>query len=300
MDAEQLAILRELADRGSVTEVAAALNRTPSAISQQLKALQRAAGLPLVERVGRGVRLTEAGQALAAASLRLATAMAEVESEWSAWRGEPTGRVRVGTFFSAAELLVPGLLTRLRRWPGIELELAEHDVSEDAFAALVADCDVVIAHRGDDTVVPARRRLEVVPLVREPVDVAVGPRHRFARRRTLRCAEVVDEPWVAAPEGFPLDRLLRLLSATAGRPARVAYRSVHFPLMERLVATEHAVALLPRYITALCQRAPVRLIPLADVDLGRHIEALVRPDKGARRAVRVVIDQLRAEASAIG
>ncbi|MEO5832992.1 MAG: LysR family transcriptional regulator, partial [Nakamurella sp.] len=85
-DLDQLATLRELADRGSVTAVADAVGRTPSAVSQQLKALQRQVGVPLVERVGRGVQLTAAGRALAAGAVTVATALAEAQAAWQAYR----------------------------------------------------------------------------------------------------------------------------------------------------------------------------------------------------------------------
>jgi DNA-binding transcriptional LysR family regulator len=155
MDVSQLAVLRELAERGSVTAVALALGRSPSAVSQQLKTLQRHVGVTLVERVGRGVRLTDAGQALAASSVRIATAIAEAEATWGAYSGEAAGTVRVATFFSASELFVPGLLTRLRDYPAISLEIDDRDMSQDDFAGLAADYDIVLAHRSDDALLPS-------------------------------------------------------------------------------------------------------------------------------------------------
>ena len=131
MDIDQLSVLRELADRGSITDVAAALHKSPSAVSQQLRTLQRQVGVVLVERAGRGVRVTDAGRALAESSVKVATAVAEAEAAWSAFQGGAVGRVRVAFFPSAAELLVPGLLTRMRQHDGIELDVADRDVSQD-------------------------------------------------------------------------------------------------------------------------------------------------------------------------
>lgn len=295
MDVSQLALLRELADRGSVTEVAAALGKSPSAVSQQLKTLQRQVGVVLVERVGRGVRLTDAGRALAASSVRISTAMAEAEAVWNAYRGEATGTVRVATFFSASELFVPGLLSRLHDHPGILLDVDDRDMSQDDFAALAADYDIVLAHRSDDALPPERSVLNIVPLVREPLDVAVPLDHPLVDRPSVTVADVIGEGWITVPVDFPLDRVLTAMAVRAGAPPRIVYRTTHLPLIENLVATGHGIALLPRYTSRERAAGRYRLLPLVDFRAGRHIEALMRPDRAARLAVRVVVDALVAE-----
>jgi len=295
MDVTQLALLRELADRGSVTEVAAALGKSPSAVSQQLKTLQRQVGVVLVERVGRGVRLTDAGRALAASSVRISTAMAEAEAVWNAYRGEATGTVRVATFFSASELFVPGLLSRLHDHPGILLDVDDRDMSQDDFAALAADYDIVLAHRSDDALPPERSVLNIVPLVREPLDVAVPLDHPLADRPSVTVADVIGEGWITVPVDFPLDRVLTAMAVRAGVPPRIVHRTTHLPLIENLVATGHGIALLPRYTSRERAAGRYRLLPLVDFRAGRHIEALMRPDRAARLAVRVVVDALVAE-----
>jgi len=295
MDVSQLALLRELADRGSVTEVAAALGKSPSAVSQQLKTLQRQVGVVLVERVGRGVRLTDAGRALAASSVRISTAMAEAEAVWNAYRGEATGTVRVATFFSASELFVPGLLSRLHDHPGILLDVDDRDMSQDDFAALAADYDIVLAHRSDDALPPERSVLNIVPLVREPLDVAVPLDHPLADRPSVTVADVIGEGWITVPVDFPLDRVLTAMAVREGVPPRIVYRTTHLPLIENLVATGRGIALLPRYTSRERAAGRYRLLPLVDFRAGRHIEALMRPDRAARLAVRVVVDALVAE-----
>src|SRR4051794_2989414 len=125
----QLELVRELADRGSVTAVAAATSRTPSAVSQQLKAIQRHAGGPRVEPMGRGLRLTDAGRALAASAGGVATALAEADAAWDDFLGRTAGTVRLATFFSAGELFVPGLVERLADHPGLVLETYDEDVA---------------------------------------------------------------------------------------------------------------------------------------------------------------------------
>ncbi|RBY96814.1 LysR family transcriptional regulator [Blastococcus sp. TF02-8] len=298
MDVAHLAVLRELAEHGSVTAAARATSLSPSAVSQQLKVLQRRLGVVLVERVGRGVRLTDAGRALAGIAASVSTALAAAEADWQSYRGGVGGTVRLATFHSAGELLVPGLLDRLADQPGIVLETFDEDVSQDDFPALTAEYDVVVAHRSDDVVPPARGDLEVRPLLREPLDVALPLDHPLAGRERVTPAEVIDEDWIVAPAEFPIDRVLTALAAQAHSPVRVVRRTTHLPLMEKLVARGHGVALLPRHTTRDRSEGRLALVPLADLRAGRVIEALMRPDRAARRSVQVVVHALVEEAAA--
>ncbi|GAA4267152.1 LysR family transcriptional regulator [Frondihabitans peucedani] len=298
MDVAALSILRELGERGSVTAVARATHRSPSAISQQLKTLQRQLGAELVRRVGRGVELTDAGRALAASSVRIDTAIAEAETTWRAFQGGLSGRVEVALFASAAELLVPGLLDRMAAYPDVELHLVDLDVGQEEFAPRTADHDLVVGHRSDEVTSAQSAGLVVVPLLREPLDVALPLDHRLAALPTVTVADVIGEPWVGVPEGYPLDRVLRTMSLQSDVRAEVVHRTVHLPLIENLVATGHGVALLPR--TSSSQRAPGRFLlkPLSDMRAGRRIEALLRPERAARGVVRLALDALVAEAGA--
>jgi DNA-binding transcriptional LysR family regulator len=295
-----LELIRELGDRGSVTAVAEAGHRTPSAVSQQLKGLQRRLGVVLVERAGRGLRLTDAGRALAESATGVATALAEADASWRRFLGEVSGTVRVAAFFSASELFVPGLVERLAAaHPNITLETYDEDVSQDDFAGLIADYDIVVAHRSDDTEPRPRADLTVVPLLREPLDVGLPLGHPLSGRAAVQPAELVGEVWTAPPVGFPIERALVALAAYAGEPAKVVRRTTHLPLMERLVARRQALALLPRYSTLQHADGRFALVPLAGLRAGRHIEALLRPDRAARRVVAAVLQELQAEAAAV-
>lgn len=298
-DIALLPVLRELAERGSVTAVAAATHRTPSAVSQQLRTLQRQAGVPLVERVGRGVRLTADGRALAGMAAGVATALASVESAWSEHLTGVGGTVDLAVFPSAAELLLPGLLTRMLAYPGIVLELSDVDVSEGEFVPLTADHDVVIGHRPDGARRADGAAVETVALLREPLDVALPLDHPLADRERVGIGDVVDETWIGVPEDYPIDRVLTALAAASDTPPSVAFRTIHLPVIENLVAAGHGIALVPRYTSGTRAAGRFRLATLADVRAGRRIEALARPDRAVRPAVRTVLEALVAEAQAV-
>src|SRR5690348_14624423 len=121
MDVQRLRVLRELADRGSVTAVAAALSFTPSAISQQLRALAGEVGVPLTEPAGRGLRLTDAGWALVREAEAVLTALARAEAAVDGLRSTPRGQVRMAVFPSGARMLLAGLLRRLADVPAVDL-----------------------------------------------------------------------------------------------------------------------------------------------------------------------------------
>lgn len=299
MDVAHLELLRELTDRGSITEVARATGKTTSAVSQQLRLLQRQVGVQLLERSGRGVRLTDAGEALARTAIRVGTAIAEAQADWDRYRQTARGTVRLAFFFSAGEILIPGLLDRMTAYPEIELITDERDVGEGEFDALVSDFDIVIAHRSEGGVVPDRSRTSVTQLLREPVDVAVALDHRLADRERVTTADVIDEPWIGVPEGFPLDRVLSAVSLQAGRDPKIIFRTTHLPLAEMLVEKGHGIALLPRHSSRSRAAGRFALLPLAGIRAGRHLEALSRPDRAARQAVRLVLDALAAEAATL-
>ena len=298
MDLQHLDLLRQLADRGSVVAVAAATHRSPSAVSQQLATVQRRLGVELVRRQGRGVVLTDAGLALARAAVAVSTAVAEAEAALDAHREGSVGIVRLAVFPSAAELLLPGLLHRVRRHEGIELQVVDRDVSEDAFAPLTADFDVVVGHRSDGVEPPGREGLRIVPLLREPLEVAMALDHPLSEHGRVSLRDVVGDSWIGVPEGYPLDRVLVSMALQTGVAPRVVHRTLHLPLIEAMVSAGHGVALLPRHTSAL--RAPGRfhLAALADVRAGRRLEALLRPERAVRPVVRTVVAELLAEAGA--
>lgn len=297
MDARLLETLRAVHDHGGVTAAAAALHVTPSAVSQQVRVLQREVGAVLLERVGRGVRLTPAGAALAGAAVDVAVALERARAAVDAHRAEPRGTVRVSAFQSAAQMLLPGLLTRVGRLGGIALECSDEDVAQAEFGVLTADFDMVVAHRPDGSA-GWGGGLRVEPLLREPLDVALWPSHPLAKRTTLHPADLADEDWITVREGFPVAAVLDELAALAGSPPRIVQRINDFHVVEALVAAGHGISLLPRY-TSGAAPGRLRLVPLAGVRAGRRIDALLRPDRAERLVVQRVLGELRAQAREI-
>src|SRR4051812_41180459 len=125
LDVRRMRVLREVAVRGSFSAAAEALSFTQSAVSQQIAALEREAGATLVQRSARGVRLTDAGEALVRHAEAIMARLAEAEAELEAIAGLRGGRLRLASFESAASTLMPLAIAAFReQHPAVELSMA--------------------------------------------------------------------------------------------------------------------------------------------------------------------------------
>ncbi|MFG2461719.1 LysR family transcriptional regulator [Streptomyces sp. NPDC048523] len=296
MDERQLRILRELGELGSVTAVADALLVTPSAISQQLRLLQRSVKVPLTEREGRRLVLTDAGQALAGAAIEVETALARARHTVQEFVDRPDGEVSVAAFHSAGAAFFP-LLLRALADPGTPVpRLADEDVPQEDFPRLTRAYDIVLAHRLDHA--PAwPPTVTATTLLREPLDVAMPADHPLAAGRRVTPADVAGEPWITAHDGFPIVATIEAIAAAAGRRLHLAHRINEFSVAAEAVAAGGGLALMPRW--TMRRHPALALRPLSGVQARRHIDALYRPERTARRAVRTVLAELRGAARTI-
>ncbi len=296
VDERQLRILRELGELGSVTAVAEALLVTPSAISQQLRLLQRSVRVPLTERDGRRLVLTDAGQALAGAAIEVETALARARHTVEEFVDRPGGEVSVAAFHSAGAAFFP-LLLRALAGPGAPVpRLADEDVPQEDFPRLTREYDIVLAHRLDHA--PAwPPTVTATTLLREPLDVAMPADHPLAAGRRVTPADVADEPWITVHDGFPVMATIEAIAAAAGRRLHLAHRINEFAVAAEAVAAGGGLALMPRW--TMPRHPALVLRPLSGVRARRHIDALYRPERTARRAVRTVLTELRSAARTI-
>ncbi|MGR6973448.1 LysR family transcriptional regulator [Streptomyces cynarae] len=296
MDERQLRILRELGELGSVTAVAEALLVTPSAISQQLRLLQRSIPVPLTERHGRRLVLTDAGQALAGAAVEVETALARARGAVEEFVGKADGEVSVAAFHSAGSAFFP-LLLRAFSGPGSpRLALADEDVPQEDFPRLTREYDLVLAHRLDHAP-PWPGTVTVTTLLREPLDVALPAGHPLAGKRRLTPRDVADEPWITVHDGFPVMATIEAIAAAAGRRLRLVHRINEFAVVAEAVAAGGGIALMPRW--TMRPHPALVLRPVDGVQARRHIDALCRPERTARTAVRTVLAELRRAAGTI-
>jgi DNA-binding transcriptional LysR family regulator len=298
MDVNRLELLRELADRGSVTAVAKATNRTASAVSQQLKVLEREAGIALTERRGRGIELTGAGKVLAQTAADVAIALERADAVWEDFKHAPRGTVTLNIFASGGEMLLPGLLSDIASVPGLDLRCDDESPLTVDFSDQVVDYDLIVADSAGIMSSWRERGYMVVPLFREPLDVALPEGHRLAAKSSLSPKDVADETWIGVPVDYPFDRILVDVSAQVGRALRIEQRFRDNGIVESLVAGGHGIAILPRYTTRTHENGIVTR-PLTGVRSERLVSILMRPDRALRPSVRRVVESLQREAKRI-
>ncbi len=294
MDIQHLQVLRELRERGSVAAVAAARYVSPSAVSQQLAALQRSAGVPLTRKDGRRLVLTDAGHALADAAVSVLTALESARNAVDDHLGDREADVYVAALQSVASMWFPTLLAQFDGLAtGPRLRLSDEDVSLDRFPGLVADYDIVLAHRLSHTPPWQGRGVTVIALMHEPLDVAMAATHPLAAHDSVTLDHLIGQRWIAVHAGFPLEPAIDAIAAATGQPLDVAHRINDFDVARACLAASECIALMPRYLAAPPPASNVVLRPLVGLEFGRDIDLLARPDSLQRRAVREVVEQLK-------
>jgi len=317
-------MLHEFAARGSIARTAEALGYTPSAVSQQLAVLEREAGTPLLDRTARSAGLTAAGRRLAVHAERILAMVEEAESDLSAQAAQPSGRVVVTAFPSAAVAFAPALARSLRAHPKLSLLLREADPAEglqlvrsgEVEAAIVDDWTGRLSalvtspsppgHAGMDGdgdgagADHGQGVLSYYHLVRDPLVLVVARDHPAANPdlpvdlRALR-----NEPWLAAPSSEPSRQATDRLLAAVGLTPPVPSEFEGLGTVANLVARGLGIAIMPRLaVGAYERRLVVRELP-AGLDLARDVFAVARTASVARPSVAVIISALRGAARSI-
>ncbi len=293
MEIHQLRMLRELGALGSVKAVAETLLVTPSAVSQQLAALQKVVAVPLTRKEGRNLVLTGAGQVLADAGAAVVSAMADAETAIGAYHGSAVAPVTLSGFHSAGQALFAPL-ARLLDAPGRpRILLSDEDVAQQDFPALTARYDLVLAHRMDHSPRWPEERVAVVPLAHEPLDVALPAGHRLAGQPTVSADDVAGEPWVTSHAGYSPADVLAAVAAVASRELTVVHRINDYSTVAALVAAGSVIGLLPRYTARPVLSDAIVLRPLEGISTRRRIDVLARPESLKRTSVMMVCDALQ-------
>jgi DNA-binding transcriptional LysR family regulator len=244
MDVRRLRLLLELSHQGTITAVADALGYTPSAVSQQLAALEREAGVPLLERAGRRVALTAAGAVLARYAESVLAVLEEASAALAATRASLAGLLRIGAFPTAARTVLPPVLVALgQAHPGLELMVSELDPVAVPGALRAGTLDVALT--ADYDYVPAEPdpALDTEPLFEEPVYLAAagpgGPREAGLRQWR-------DAAWIAGSPGSQCHSMVLRACQASGFTPRIRHHADDFATVLALVAAGQGVSLIPQ------------------------------------------------------
>ena len=248
-DVQTLRVIKAIADEGSITAAAASLGYSQPALSQQMKRLEQRLGVPVIERVGRSVRLTEAGRVLARHAPAVTTALDAAAGELAELRGLRAGRVRLIAFPSASPTVVPRLLADLaEHHPGLTITYVEAEPPEavDAVREDRADIALTFSYPGDrdDPHGSSARGLAVRAVGSDDLLAVLPEGHPAAAGERVEVSDLADENWIA---GCPRCRgHLLELCGRAGFEPRIGFETDNFVAVEGLVAQGIGVATLPR------------------------------------------------------
>jgi DNA-binding transcriptional LysR family regulator len=290
----RLRLLVELERRGTVAAVADELGYTPSAVSQQLGRLETESRAALLEKVGRGVRLTDAGRVLASHGRELLARAEAAEADVAALRGV-AGTLRIAAFQTAARALVTPAMADLRRLhPALQCRLVDLEAEQALPLLRAAELDVVVAEEYEHAPRPLYPDVERHELLDDELMVALPADHAAARDDgPLELSVLAAEPWATPRAGTAYaDMLERTCRTLGGFEPDVRHRVNDLETMLELAAAGLAVALVP-WLGGPARRGDVVVRPLAGGGISRSVFAAVRAGAAERPAVGALLGALR-------
>jgi DNA-binding transcriptional LysR family regulator len=247
-DLRLLNVLREVALRGSFSAAAESLAYTQPAISQQIARLEKHVGVKLIEREPRGVRLTPAGEVLVRHTERVMAQLAAADDELQDVAAQARGRLRIGSFATAAGTIVPRAVAAFRPLrPAIEVEISLLDPHESIPAVRRGDLEIAITEEGGFESEVDTDGLQIEHLLDDHMWVSLPADHPLATRPTVDLVDLRDEDWMfACLSGTCADSNVVLRACRdAGFQPRIAYQSDDYFAIQGLVASGMGVALIP-------------------------------------------------------
>lgn len=300
IDAAGLRVMKAIADEGSFTAAATALGFTQPAISQMVRRLEQKTGTALVDRMGRQVRLTEAGEVLARHAVTVLSALDAAEEEVAAIAGLRSGRVCLMAFPSSSASLVPQALALLkRRFPEVTVRFSEGEPPESLAALRAGECDLAVAFAYEGTDVGRGEDLDafvIRPLLDDEVRLALPVDHPLAGSEVVDLSRAADEPWIA---GCPRCRgHLVSLAHRAGFSPNVAFESEDYVAVLGLVRAGLGVSLVPDLILKSAPHEGIATRSLSPSSR-RQIHAVTTADLLRVPAVAATLEALEASAAAM-
>lgn len=263
IDVRRLAVLREVARHGSFNRAAVELRLTPSAVSQQISALERVLGTPVVRRSTRGVELTEAGRVLTETSDAITAELAYAQSVIDRLAAGDPRRLTVATFTSGGQRLLPPALTRFTaECPGVELTVLECEPEDSLPQVRAGAADLALAYHfdGPPPVRPGDRSgLVWTPLMDDPTWIVLPAGHPLGARESVAIADLAGERWVHGC--LTMAEALEQYAAAAGFEPRVACRGTDYVFAQSLVRAGVGISMIPQ-IALTADQGGLVMVPL--------------------------------------
>jgi DNA-binding transcriptional LysR family regulator len=286
-------VLRAVVTSGSVTAAATNLGYTPSAVSQQVAALEKQAGTALLERVGRGVQPTAAGRLLTEHAAIISKHLAEAETALADLRAGRTGRLVIRYFATAgATLLAPALTWLRQQHPGVQVDLRMTDPDDPLQEVVEGRADLAIVVRSRD-----RRHdgVHLVHLLDDPYRAVLPKDHPLASKRVLDLTDLADQPWVCSERPGPCLDAVQDACAAAGFSPNFVVESEDYATAQGFVAAGLGITLVPDM--GLASRHPAVVVrKVRNPQPTRAIHAAVRDKSPGRSALGGLLSALKDQA----
>jgi DNA-binding transcriptional LysR family regulator len=306
LDVKRLQMLREAARTGSFAAAGQVLSYTPSAVSQQMAALERDVGAILFERNGRGVALTVAGRALLGHAEVILDQLAEAHAELSAIAGLRGGELRLGSFTSATAVFVADAVEAFRqRYPNVELLFADGEPFESLARLRAAELDLAVIFDFDQwraglnyegAPIASENGMELIPLFDDPFLVICPKDHPLARSAEVDLEQLASEPILAGP---PWARDLTGACREAGFEPRIdcSHRATGFEAFQTFVAAGRGITLMPALALGW-KRGSLAALRLIGNPVVRRVKLAVPARTSGSRATEAMAQILRESAHA--
>ncbi len=278
LDVRRMRVLREVAVQGSFSAAAEVLSFTQSAVSQQIAALERETGTVLVQRSARGVRLTEAGEALVRHADAVLARLAEAEAELEAIAGLRGGRLRLISFPTAGATIMPRAIALFReRHPYVELTLEPAEPPEALEKLRGGECDIALTIDAPFACVD-EEGVDKLHLLDDPMYLALPREHPLASKTKIKLEELASDSWIGGSSGGCPDTLILLRACNAaGFEPKIAFHSDDYLAIQGFVAAGMGVSLVPD-LALLALRDDVAIRAVRGASPYRTIQATTMRD----------------------
>jgi DNA-binding transcriptional LysR family regulator len=292
LNLDRLRALHAVSANGSINAAAETLNVTTSAVSQQLAKLELETGQTLLERHGRGVRLTDAANALVSRTQRVLSLLEEAEAELETTDTAVAGQITIAAFATAARGLMPQALRALRKnYPQLAIRFHEQEPHESIPHLVRRDVDLILINDWQNAPIALPEGLTKAPLFDDVADIALPPGHRLAKSKTIRLSDLSGEEWIAWPSGSICHDFLMHTLRKAGHDPKVAHTAAEYETQLALVAAGLGCCVLPRLGRGVVP-AGVTVVP-SEPALRRHVYAAWRTHATRRTIIQAAVEELQ-------
>lgn len=300
LNLDRLRALHAVSAHGSIIAAAETLSVTTSAVSQQLAKLELETGQQLLERHGRGVRLTDAANALVSRTQRVLSLLEEAEAELESADHAVAGQITIAAFATAARGLMPQAIRGLlKQHPQLSITFHEQEPHQSIPNLVRRDVDLIIINDWENAPIALPDGISKAPLFDDVADIALPPHHPLAKAkgRTIKLSDLGGEPWIAWPTGSICHDFLMHTMRKEGREPRVAHTAGEYQTQLSLVAAGLGCCVLPRLGRGEVPKNVT--VVQSQPALRRRVSAAWRTHATRRNVIQAAVEALEAAGQAL-